>query len=213
MKTIQVVSNLINKGYNVKYSTRSDGGILIRSISKGGKTTKFTGAKGNTFARKLTGSTLSEKQISQRKTSQAKQWSDIDVKSGFKRDYLRAKRAYRKATDKAKQKMPKIDIKITRKSIEKIGYKKTMEHLSNIEKYYKGIAYDKNILRLIELMDTFQSKTGTLAFDNIMGKLKIGMGKIKEQSIGDIYQIMYELENGRIDSEEASRLINSILNK
>ena len=75
VKTIDIIKELQAKGYNVKYSPRKDTGYLIKSING----MKYTGAKGNTAARKILGEQLPTSLVKARKRVTKKRESKYSV--------------------------------------------------------------------------------------------------------------------------------------
>lgn len=158
-----VISELIRRGHSVKYFKRKDGGYRILNID--GVT--YTGSKGNAVARAMVGATLSERRTRQlehiRKTHK-KAWKEGGF--GYKKTIRhplpediekmlkRTQRKYRKSLGKG-------GMTITRKNVvytfENYGYAEAMRTLRESYKYASGIAYEENVIHLIDSIRTIES--------------------------------------------------------
>ena len=137
MTTRQLVSELSNKGYSVKYRIRRDGGILITSIDG----QKFKGGAGNMFAR-----TILNVQLSQRRSQQLTKITRervihprkviVETPEDLERYRKRVMRKWRKAGLTGS-----ISKKNLRRIIEDRGLKGAETYLTEMERHTQGKAY------------------------------------------------------------------------
>ena len=163
------VALLKQQGYRVKYRTRKDGGILIKSIN--GK--KFSGAKGNAYARSLLGQKLSSARSYQLArlntyTITGKGKNKVRVyRSGMearvrpsamkraklpealKKELRKVQQLWRKGGGALQKGHSTIAGSITTSNIryqyENFGMDVAMERLAKARRYAEGYAYEENI--------------------------------------------------------------------
>lgn len=148
----QTISQLTAQGYSVKYRIRSDGGVIITSIN--GR--KFQGAKGNEYARSLTGQSLSVRRTAQLKKITKERVVKprkipIETPLDLERYRKRVMRKWRKAGLTGS-----ISKKNLRKIIEDRGFKQAKIYLEEMERHTEGKAYygqvDALLMRIEEDM-------------------------------------------------------------
>ena len=201
MKLITLVKQLQAQGVDIKYRIRKDGGILITQVSG----MKFTAAEGNRFVRTLTGETLSEAQLKQRKA--IKPPKNISpslrkkppVPEDIKRTIKKLQSIYRK--DK---KRGKPTIKNIRYVIENMGEEEARKQLKMSEYYAMGIAYDENIealiQRLYQIKNTVSNAHGdseavqTLIDETIAYKDN-NRNKFSFDKVGWLMNVIYDFEH------------------
>ena len=148
MKLLNVVKQLEAKGYKVSYYKRSDGGILIRSING----QKFTGAKGNLYARELLGVKLSTRRSEQlRKITKARPWykthkieTPADLES-FRKSVMRK---WKKAGLRGS--ISKVNLK---HMIADRGIEGAKQYLTEMERHTEGKAYYSQVEALISRIE------------------------------------------------------------
>ena len=197
-----IVSELINKGYDVQYYVRKDGGILVRSING----QKFTGASGNVVARSLVGETLSERREAQLISATKKRMSFAEEygQSAYKR-YKEIATKWRKAQ------LPKSAGKISMKKFRQIarekGVKEAMRILSEKEKYASGVAYSKNVIVLAENVRRYAEMTDYGEFEDLADEIEANDGNIKEDAIQPAYNELYRLNTEPLSDELVDEVI------
>lgn len=135
MKLIKVVEKLKAEGHQVTIKKRTDGGIKITSIDG----VKFSGIKGNTTARAMTGEKLSTQQLAQRRGNWYEVYSQktiIKTDRGATRIY-EAGEIKRVATTGAKRKSNKVKNVELSSDISK-QLKKTQRAWSQFKLFEKG---------------------------------------------------------------------------
>ena len=141
LTTRQLVTQLERQGHIVKYYVRKDGGILIQSING----QKFSGAKGNIYARTLLGEKFSERREAQlkkitRERVRTPRKIPVETPEDLERFRKRVMRKWRKAGLKGS-----ISKRNLRKIIEKEGFTKAKTYLEEMERHTEGKAYTKQI--------------------------------------------------------------------
>lgn len=217
MTMLEIVQQLQEAGNIVRYRVRSDGGILITKINN----KNFTGAKGNAFAREIVGASLSEARRSQLESIKpqydARKGRALNPKERKKfqpdediKKYLRkVQRVWRKANISPKQ--GKITLKKLRYIIQHEGIGKAREALDQALRYATGLAYDKNIDILLGYMNQYYNLIGEEdILRELIEDIDANRHLIKEEYINDIYEILYNVNNG-LNFKEAVRQIRNII--
>lgn len=145
---ISSVIELREKGYRIKYRTRSDGGIIVQSIN--GK--RFTGAEGNRIVRELTGNVLSEARERQLASNvsefiRGQHTKKAPIASDLKKELRKAQALWRKR-GLAEKGQGRILMKNVRKRIAREGMESAFQSLRNIQRYARGYAYEENVVLL-----------------------------------------------------------------
>lgn len=215
----EVVSQLRSQGHNITYYERKDGGILIRSIDG----QMFTGATGNLYARAMTGTTLSSKraaQISQITWTGKRAKSQISDRE-VKKKLENVQKKWRKAFPRVDGKVPSVGRKTAKKTkwnLEHKGKEETMRLLNEAERYATGLAYNKNIDYLLQMLKDYIDKIGKLgdaSSKEVLSKLYDDIAEsrvlFKEENILATYEKLYLLNKG-VPAEEVARQVRDLLN-
>lgn len=203
MKLIDVIHLLQSRGHSISFRHRSDGGYIITQLDG----FRFTGAKGNTYARTLIGSYNSkarEFQL-QRINKQRQLNRKTPIPKELVRKIANVQRKWRKTHDITKG---TIKTSSVRWILEHEGYHEALESLRKAERYASGLAYEENVNAMIEKL----AFVDALGYDDeIVTLLENKKSNFKEEWIHPIYEIIYEWEKGSIEYEEMNRRIRDIL--
>lgn len=145
MTTRNIVKQLQSQGYEVKVYVRKDGGVLIKAIN--GK--KFTGAKGNIYARELLGIQFSKRRSEQlHKITRARSYyktHKIETPEDLERFRKSVMRKWKKADLRGS--ISKYNLK---KMIEDRGVEGAKQYLIEMERHTEGKAYFSAIEGLLD---------------------------------------------------------------
>lgn len=208
---IQVVSELISAGHDVKFYVRKDGGILIRQIDN----EHFTGAHGNARARQMVGAKLSEARAKQlHYATQVRQHPvKVEVKDSIKQEYQRVKKLWNKAF-KAKGGKPHqagyFGWKRIKTSIKEYGEEEALRRISEAERYATGFAYAKNIQHLADYVLDAGIKLQSDEITQLALDIKENAYSIREEWIYPAYEKLYDLNHG-IDPKQVAQEVRKIL--
>ena len=209
MKVLDIVKQLIAQGYSVDYYVRKDGGILIRSIDG----QKFTGAQGNTMARKMVGATLS--------TARAKQlsWNVQKLIKGVKKpktkletdiesELKKTQRLWRKTKSKGR-----ITKKKVREKIELYGRDETLNYLKRAQRYAQGYAYTENVLYLVDRLKGLIRKYPKFSnqFNELINHILSIQNEFLEKWIEGCNDVIYKCEEGAILPQDCIKDIYKII--
>lgn len=215
--TIRDILNILqSQNKQVSFYVRKDGGIRITRIG----TQTFRGSKGNAFARKMVGATLSEaraRQLSKLKTPKGK--GSYDKRRREKLDTDTLKRIKRLQSWFRRKKLSgRPTIKNYRYNLKNFGKEEADRLLTQVELYSKGIIYEENVNYLINRVSQIKSKVSEKyqeQLDEIINKLESMRTSMRYDptylKMIDASGPLYALENRRIKIDEAIRRINEIL--
>ena len=194
----QLIPELRQKGYNVTYKTRKDGGILITSING----ERFKGAKGNIRARLLTGHTLNKRREAQltkitRERVLHPRKIPVETPLDMERYRKRVMRKWRKAGLTGS-----ISKKNLRRIIEDRGFEGAKTYLEEMERHTEGKAYygeiDTLLSRINEDITTLKGQQDyesvewlQKAYDLINSK----RDEFKQEWIFPIFERLYDFED------------------
>ena len=211
-----VIKELTNKGYNISFYKRKDGGIRITRINGD----VFRGSKGNAEARRLTGITLSESQkraLSKLITPKGKgsynKRRKPKLDKSIVRDIQRIQRLYRKAGKG--EGMPTI--RNYRFVLKEYGSEEARRLLTQSERRILGLAYKENVdwllVKLQEIYQKFPSDKLLEAIKEIESKKDTFMEKwIKLiYELGTTSNLGIDIQAGLITSEELGESILNII--
>lgn len=196
MTTREVVESLRLKGYEIKYRTRKDGGILITSING----TKYSGAAGNKFARTIAGP---EAELSQARKTQLKiikPQKGKRPKEDILSDYMK-KRIKDVQRQYNKNKVPISQGRITRKLIRKIlqeeGEEAALKKLVQSERYATGYATSKTTAALVDYIRQYAMlMDNDPTLEELADDIEAYDGVIKDEDIKPAYDRLYDLNKG-----------------
>lgn len=209
----QVVNLLKGQGRNVQFYVRKDGGILIKSIDG----MKFTGAKGNIYARQVTGTTFSTARAEQLHKitytgKRAKAYiEDRTIKKMLQRVQRKWNKAFRKGLEKGET--PAVGRKTAKGvkwSLEHRGREETIRLLKEAERYASGMAYQKNVEILAMFVEDAGNKYKSQELLDLANSIRDNAWMIKEDSINPAYQELYKLNDG-LSPQDIARNVRRIL--
>lgn len=196
MNVKQLIEELRKQGYQVEARKRKDGGYLITLIN--GK--KFTGAKGNQYARNVLGVELSQARAEQlsfnvKKYIQGKKKTPT-LESEVKKKLRTAQKVWRKNKVHGTLSADKV-----KKHIKDVGKEGAEKYLERQSRYGEGYAYEENVRYLANYIeDTAQSIDNKEFKDKVLDLatyIRHHMDTFKESWINPIYEYWYEVrENG-----------------
>ena len=187
----QLIDMLKMQGHNVTARRRSDGGYLITSIDG----EKFKGAKGNTQARGVVGTTLSVAQRTQRAT--AFENSPIQFKKELRSKIKTLKTAFKEHPSMHHAGM---SAKLVRSEIKKYGKKRVVEKLNNLVSIAMGYAYSKNVEVFMKRLENADYG----GFSEVIARLTMMVDTLPDRILTKLYNIAYEYDKGMIKVEQAS---------
>lgn len=213
-KTLNLVYELMNKGYNINFRARSDGGIIVKEING----EKFSGAKGNEMIRILSNASLSEKQQSQLLSIKPKKLDIIpkEIKSQLRK----TQKVWRKKRSLGGLKNTgKVTSKKVRYRLKTYGVEAALSYLKESEKYAQGYAYTKNVDILlqridnyIEMLENFNADEITIDYLKASYELILNnKDRFPEAIIYDLYQLLYSVSNGTKNARELYNWLESRL--
>lgn len=215
MTTKQLVAELKSQGYAIEYSTRKDGGILVKSING----VKYQKAEGNKQVRLLTGIPLSEKKSRQLSSIKPPKLMKLDNK--ILNQIRRINRKLKNASVYYQKNFGRITRRHVRYLIESYGWEYALTKLKQRELYLAGYAYDKNVryilIRLQGLLEQYESglleadKVRIEALKNLINKIQNESYSFKEKWIQRFYEEIYKAEQGTISLDTLINTLNSIM--
>lgn len=204
MTTRQLVSTLQQKGYSVKYTVRKDGGIRITNIDG----VRYTGSIGNTVARNLIGTKLSERRakqlekITKQGNKPTRTLSDIETK-----ELRKTQRLLRKLGKGTTTKKSFLEFR------QKEGSARALQSLKNIQRWAKGIAYEGQAYALAERLYKGASLSDNPEKWRAMADKVIRLAKnekLTNDQVVEIYNTMYRIEEGTGSEDELISFIAGI---
>ena len=204
MKVREIIAELKEKGYSVKFRERTDGGVIITEINN----MKFIGAKGNEEARRIVGVTISPAHMEQLKhnvTKYIKGKKEKALDEEMKRKLKKVQKTFRKNKVGGKA---TITAKKVKYHIRTEGRKATEAYLEKASRYAEGYAYMENVEYLAQYVedtakgiltdDELQNEMYALA-DYIRSKKEV----FKEEWIERIYRALYDMINALMMNDTA----------
>ena len=206
MSVKDMISKLESLGFSVKARQRKDGGYIITSING----QKFTGAKGNTYARSLLGEELStarQEQLSfnvKKYIQGAKKKATLDDE--MKKELRRVQRIWRKRKVKAR-----ITAKKVKEHLAEEGREAAKRYLERQERYGEGYAYEENVEYLAQYINDVAKgiKDAELAAasNKVADYVRSKMGLFKEEWISPVYRAWYEVIYSNYNENIAAQAI------
>ena len=205
-----LVSELLNRGYNVTYRKRKDGGILITSIDGH----KYKGALGNRVARMLLGeeiSTRRKQQLTKITRERVKRPRKVIVNTpeDLERYRKRVMRKWRKAGLTGS-----ISKRNLRNIIEDRGIKGAETYLAEMERHTQGKAYFGAIEGLlariqndIDVGDEEDARNLQDAFDLI----NLNKEEFRQEWLFPLFDELYNFEMGLSSSSNFLIKVKSLL--
>ena len=210
----QVITELKQRGYNISFYKRKDGGIRITRIN--GDT--FKGSTGNKKARNIIGVSLTEGQaraLSRLTTPKGKgnynkrRRTPIDTET--RKRIAKLQRVYRK-TGKTEG---KPTIRNYRYALKHYGKEEADRLLRQSERRIIGYAYTENVDALLARMamdiSKLEGKESVEYLREAYNKIEANKMTFPDKKIYPIYEILYELEKGLLHADDAGQKILIII--
>lgn len=208
MSVKDMISRLESLGFSVKARQRKDGGYIITSING----QKFTGAKGNTYARSLLGEELSQARQEQlsfnvnKYIQGAKKKATLDDE--MKKELRKVQRLWRKRKVKAR-----ITAKKVKEHIAEEGREAAFRYLQRQTRYGEGYAYEENVEYLAEYVENvalgISDKEYKEATKKVADFIRSKMSLFKEEWIAKVYGYWYEVIRNNYDGNIVAKAIMS----
>lgn len=206
MTTKEMISELKARGYKVKYRKRTDGGYLITKID--GRT--FTGAKGNTYARSILGTELSQKRQEQLSYNVDKyikaQKKKATLDEEMKKELRKVQRKWRKRQVKGR-----ITAKKVKEHIATSGREEAKRYLQRQTRYGEGLAYEENVEGLAQYIEDVSLSISDRELAEAIVKtamyVRSKINTFKEEWISVIYGYWYEVIETHFDLNTAALAI------
>lgn len=218
MRIKQVIETLREKGFNVSFYKRKDGGIRITRIN--GQT--FRGSQGNTEARKIVGTDLSELQkraLSKLTTPKGKGTYNLRRKEKIDKETIKEIQRLQRRYRASGKKEGKPTIRNYRYVMKEKGREEANRLLKQSDRRILGLAYVENVQALIDRlsldMSKIKKKDRKLVAD-IIKRLENMKETLREEILSLIVDIdgpLYQWEQRRISTSEFKRQIDNLLNK
>ena len=211
MTTRQLVNQLQAQGYNVKYYTRRDGGILITSIDN----YKFKGAKGNIFARQILGVELSQRRGQQlftitRQRIVKPRKIPVETPQDLERFRKRVMRKWRKAGLTGS-----ISKRNLRRIIDERGFEKAKRYLEEMERHTEGKAYygaiEGLIARIENDIDLLEDDTEIDYLGQALDLITSNKEEFKQEWLFQIFDQLYNFEKGLITASAFHYFVKNII--
>lgn len=197
MRLNSIVDLLKKQGHKVKYTKRSDGGLIITEIDG----SKYKGKKGNAQARKMTGTSLSEAQVKQLKYAKAMRFNNkyTPLPKDIKNEYLRLRKMWNKAF-KPKDGKPNpagyLNWRRVAKKLHEEGTEAAISSLTEIERYITGIALTKNVMILAQFVASAAGDYRSRRLQKLSEDIVTHSAIIREENIYAAYQELYKINQG-----------------
>lgn len=212
MLLLDIIKQLQEEGFEIKYRKRTDGGYIITKING----VSYSGASGNKIAREIAGAPLSKAKISQRafnvsKYIKGKKKPKLQIPDDLVNELKRVQRLMRKT--KAKGHVTKRKL---RAQYLEGGRKQAKKYLSQMSRYAQGLAYIENIKTLC---DRIKLTASHIKQDKYKGVKKFlyeirdeiwnNRETFREAWVNPMYAYLYDIENGIKMND--SELINNAI--
>lgn len=188
-----IIKILQEQGHEVTYRTRVEGSPLITSIDG----EHFLGAKGNERARALTGLSLSEAKIQHLKkinpgTGGVYHRKRVaPIPQDLEKELRKAQYQWRKTATNKDGRISKSNLRYT---FIHYGREEALRRLNRSVQYAKGIAYEENVEFLAQRLDGLAEAYEAEIFAVCAAMLRSNKEYIKEDTVKDIYDVLYEIE-------------------
>ena len=197
MKLIEIINALIKQGHSIRYRHRTDGGYIITELDG----LRFTGARGNTYARTLYGSYLSKAREFQLARINKKRKRVSALPTAIKRKIARVQRKWRTQHDTTKG---TIKTSSVRWIYEHEGEAEALRSLEKAERYAIGLAYEENVRWVAERLRLNEMYS-------LANRIELMSDRFREEWIHAVYEAIYDFEKGVIDEDELERRITMII--
>ena len=206
----ELIQDLIEKGNDVSYYKRKDGGYRITRINR----ERFSGSAGNIRARQIAGITLSEararalsKLITPKGKGSYNKRRKEPLDEETKKFIKKLQRLYRKAGKSE----GKPTIRNYRYILKTKGKEEADRLLRQSARRILGYAYVENVEALLLRLRMDLNKKPDSDMENIYSIIEAKKYAFPDKWIPEIYDIIYMWEQGQIEGDEASRRIKAII--
>lgn len=217
MTTKQVINDLLDSGYSIKYIKRKDGGVRVTSVN--GR--KFKGSEGNRYIRSISPKyKLSEKGLEQRRSNYKKYLSPNFDKT--RKGYASLRKTV-KVNDELNKKLRKVQ-RLERLSkenkgkttkdklrwkINEHGERSASQYLDDRIAYLLGYAYQGAIVSTMrEIERIFMFENIDYDLDKFISR---GYGVITEDQIEQLLELKYEYDKQSGVDIDTTEIINAII--
>lgn len=204
MKLIDIINSLIKQGHSIRYRHRKDGGYIITELDG----IRFTGARGNIYARDLYGSQLSKAREFQLSRLNKNRKRVLTLPEYLQKKLKRVQRLWRKQHDTAKG---TIKTSSVRWKWLNEGEEEAWESLEKAEKYAQGIAYEENVEHLADYVRKFRY------LDDIADEILELKYSFRDEWIYPIYEVLYPYNKRRklsdTEVKEIKRQIRAVYHR
>lgn len=207
-KLINIVDEYKAQGHIVFYERRNDGGIRITRIDG----LKFSGTKGNSFLRYITGNQLSQSQIEQRKKP-AEERKGLTKK--MYSEFKKVQRLWKENKQSGEIRRSTLDYHINKGDAE--------EYLETTKRYAMKLAQHALIYGEAESMERDADKIEWIyqlpeqgeVLRKLADKLRSLDGRISDEDVREMHEIRYSSQYGNTEAEikQMNTEIEEILNK
>ena len=207
-KLIDIVDEYKAQGHIVFYEKRKDGGIRITRIDS----LKFSGSKGNSFLRTITGNQLSQKQIEQRKKP-AEERKGLTKK--MYSEFKKLQRLWKENNQSGEIRRTTLDYHIKKGDAE--------EYLASAMRYAMKLAQHALVFGEAESMEMSADKIEWIyqlpeqadELRKLADRLRSLDGQISDEDVREMHEIRYSSQYGNTESEikQMNAEIEAILNK
>lgn len=207
-KLITIVDEYKAQGHIVFYERRNDGGIRITRIDG----LKFSGTKGNSFLRYITGNQLSQSQIEQRKKP-AEERKGLTKK--MYSEFKKVQRLWKENKQSGEIRRSTLDYHINKGDAE--------EYLETTKRYAMKLAQHALIYGEAESMERdadkiewiYQVPEQAEKLRQLAEKLRSLDGRISDEDVREMHEIRYSSQYGNTEAElkQMNVEIEAILNK
>ena len=207
-KLITIVDEYKAQGHIVFYERRNDGGIRITRIDG----LKFSGTKGNSFLRYITGNQLSQKQIEQRKKP-AEERKGLTKK--MYSEFKKLQRLWKENNQSGEIRRTTLDYHIKKGDAE--------EYLATAMRYAMKLAQHALVFGEAESMEMSADKIEWIyqlpeqaeELRKLADRLRSLDGQISDEDVREMHELRYSRQYGNTESEikQMNAEIEAILNK
>ena len=209
MKLKTIVDQLIEKGHDIQYSRRKDGGILVRFFDG----TKYTGAEGNKKVREVAGVKLSKRKQDQLTSIRPPKLTPIP--KTLRNQVARINRRLSRMSRRTRVEQGRISMKDIRKQLDQYGMRGLQRKLFRRENYLKGIAYPENTMLLLSRLrrniSKCKNKSVITELNRLYNKIAMNINTFRDEYIYPSYEVMYAFEQSKINEEELLRQLKSVI--
>ena len=200
MKTIDVIIQLQQKGVNIEFYERPDGGVRVTKIN--GKSFSKASSKGNTLARQL----LKVNPISKKQKEHLKANRKSISKSKLTEREKKRLKEYNKRVKKLNKELKPLSNKTARKRKAKEGTQSLMKALKNNIRHYSGYAYRANVEWFIGVLEA----TDPNGYAQVISYLKRHINTIQDDALTSCHELFYN--KTFTTAQQSKMMLNNLKN-